>query len=194
MATNRLSRPALFLDRDGVINVDRHYVYRIEDFEFMPGIMAFCRAAVDRGLLLFVITNQSGIGRGLFPAWAFHALTAWMLAQFAKEGLIITQVYHCPHHPDASQQHYRKVCNCRKPEPGMILQAAREHALDLSQSVLIGDKRSDIQAGQRAGVGTLMLLSAVDATEDSDPHGLLHAVTLQEAQARLFPRGTATDA
>ena len=141
-------RPALFLDRDGVINVDGGYVGRKEDFEFFPEIFELCRVAKQLGYLLFVVTNQSGIGRGYYTDQDFLALNDWMLGVFKEHGVDIDKVYYCPHldSPD------------RKPEPGMILRAAGEFDVDLSRSILVGDKETDVQAGIAAGVGLNLLL------------------------------------
>ena len=138
---------AVFLDRDGVVNVEKNYVYKIEDFEFMPGIFDLCKKYQQNGYLLFVITNQAGIARGYYTEEQFHVLKDWMIKQFEKQGILITKVYFCPHHPDFTGE-----CECRKPNPGLILQAAKEFDIDLSESILIGDKESDIEAGESAGV------------------------------------------
>jgi D-glycero-D-manno-heptose 1,7-bisphosphate phosphatase len=153
-----MGRPALFLDRDGVINVDHGYVHRQADFEFIPGIFELCREAMSLGFRLFVITNQAGIARGLFTEDNFHSLTRWMCDRFENEGVPINGVYFCPTHPTAGIGRYRIESEFRKPRPGMILKAATEHGLDLSQSVLIGDHLTDIQAGLAAGVGRNILL------------------------------------
>lgn len=152
-------RPALFLDRDGVINVDRAYVHRIDDFEFVPGIFELGRAAHLAGFLLIVVTNQAGIGRGLYSEADFHALSNWMCARFEAEGAPITQVYFCATHPQAVVERYRLESDDRKPGPGMLLRAAAQHGIDLPASMLVGDKGSDIEAGLRAGVGTNVLLN-----------------------------------
>jgi D-glycero-D-manno-heptose 1,7-bisphosphate phosphatase len=149
---------ALFLDRDGVINVEKNYVYRIEDFEFLPGIFELCALARHLGFLLVVITNQAGIGRGLYSEADFQQLTSWMLAQFQARGIAIEHVYHCPYHPTAGVGEYRQESFDRKPNPGMILKARRDFDLDLSRCVLIGDKDSDIEAGRAAGIGYLVRL------------------------------------
>lgn len=149
---------ALFLDRDGVINVEKNYVYRTEDFEFLPGIFELCALAQRLGFLLVVITNQAGIGRGLYSEADFQQLTSWMLAQFQARGIAIGHVYHCPYHPTAGVGEYRQESFDRKPNPGMILRAEQDFHLDLSQCVLIGDKDSDLQAGHAAGVGHLIKL------------------------------------
>lgn len=140
-------KKALFLDRDGVINIEKNYVHNIEDFEFTEGIFDLCRKFQNEGYLIIVITNQSGIGRKLYDANEFKNLTKWMIDQFRRNGIEISKVYHCPHHPD-----FTGKCNCRKPEPGMILQAASEFDLELSKCILVGDNKSDIQAGYNAGM------------------------------------------
>ena len=151
-------RRAAFLDRDGVINVDTGYVHRIEDFEFIPGTLEACRQLARRGWLLVVATNQSGIGRGLYSAQDFHVLTEWMRARFEQSGAPLAGVYYCPHHPNDARDGFRIRCECRKPQPGMLLQAARELSLNLAQSMLFGDKCEDLLAAQAAGIGYRMLL------------------------------------
>ncbi len=138
---------ALFLDRDGVVNVEKEYLYKIEDFEFIEGIFDLCRHYQSLGYLIFIVTNQSGIARKYYSEEDFSTLTQWMIDAFKKEGVTITKVYHCPHHPKISG-----ACSCRKPEPGMLLQAAKEYNLDLSQSIMIGDKERDVEAGINAGL------------------------------------------
>jgi D-glycero-D-manno-heptose 1,7-bisphosphate phosphatase len=138
---------ALFLDRDGVINIDKHHVFRKEDFEFSHGIFDLCKEYSDAGYLIIVVTNQAGIAKGYYSETDFLQLTAWMIDQFRANGVIISKVYFCPHHPDITGP-----CDCRKPNPGMILQAIKEFDLDISECVMIGDKESDLQAGHRAGI------------------------------------------
>jgi D-glycero-D-manno-heptose 1,7-bisphosphate phosphatase len=145
---------ALFLDRDGVINIEKNYVYRIEDFEFIEGIFELCKAYQDKGYLIFVITNQAGIARNYYNTGDFEKLTQWMIAEFDKQGITISKVFFCPHHPN-----FTGACKCRKPQPGMILDAQAEFKLNLAQSVLIGDKNSDIEAGVQAGVGSNILFT-----------------------------------
>jgi D-glycero-D-manno-heptose 1,7-bisphosphate phosphatase len=160
---------ALFLDRDGVINEDRHYVHRIEDFHFIDGIFDICRAAIDAGLAIIVVTNQAGIGRGLFTEQQFHVLTDWMNARFADQGVTIDQVYYCPHHPIYGTGHYKLDCLCRKPKPGMILRARDDHGISLRNSILIGDKEWDIVAAKAAGIGTTVLISGNASDNDAKP-------------------------
>ena len=151
-------RRAAFLDRDGVINVDTGYVHRIEDFEFVPGTLEACRELARRGWLLVVATNQSGIGRGLYTLQHFNALTDWMRARFEQSGAPLAGVYYCPHHPTDALDGFRIRCDCRKPQPGLLLQAARELSLDLAQSMLFGDKCDDLQAAKSASILHRVLL------------------------------------
>ena len=173
-----MGTPALFLDRDGVINVDHGYVHRIEDFEFMPGIFELCRAAKARGHKLVVVTNQAGIGRGLYTEADFHTLTDWMKARFAKQGAPLDGVYFCPTHPTAGVGAYRVESGFRKPGPGMLLQAARELALDMAASTMVGDKPSDVIAASAAGVGQMTLLQIDRPMPESLPAGcrVIHAL------------------
>jgi D-glycero-D-manno-heptose 1,7-bisphosphate phosphatase len=155
-----MPRPALFLDRDGVINVDHGYVFEIEKFEFIPGIFDLTRfAAHELRWPIIVVTNQSGIGRGLFDEAAYQHITAWMRRRFEAEGSPLTAVYHSPYHPDHGIGAYRQDHPSRKPKPGMILQAAADHDLDLKNSVLIGDSLHDIEAGTAAGIGLMIRLA-----------------------------------
>ena len=140
-------KKALFLDRDGVINIDKGHVFRSEDFEFTPGIFELCRKYQDKDYLIIVITNQARIAKGICTEDDFKKLTVWMFGEFKRNGVEISKVYHCPHHPDITGP-----CNCRKPNPGMLLQAIKDFDLDISQCVLIGDKETDLEAGRRAGI------------------------------------------
>jgi len=127
-----LSKPALFLDRDGVINIEKNYLYKIEDFEFIDGIFELSKFFQDKGFLIFVVTNQSGIARGYYSEDDFLKLTAWMEDEFLKKGIKISKTYFCPHHPDITGE-----CECRKPKPGMFLQARDEFNVDLEKSVIV---------------------------------------------------------
>jgi D-glycero-D-manno-heptose 1,7-bisphosphate phosphatase len=170
---------ALFLDRDGVINVDNNYVCRSEDFDFLPGIFDLCRTAQEMRFIPIVITNQAGIGRGFYTEDDFQRLTAWMLERFLEHGVRIGRVYHCPYHPTAGIGTYRRESFDRKPNPGMILRAKDEFALDLTNSVLVGDKDTDIAAGRASGVGhNLRLLHEARAvpTVDCLQFATLHAI------------------
>lgn len=140
-------KKALFLDRDGVVNVEKEYLYKIEDFEFIDGIFELCKHYQELGYMIFIVTNQSGIARKYYSEKDFKLLTQWMLKEFEKKNIHITKIYHCPHHPDINMK-----CSCRKPEPGMILAAKEEFNIDLGHSLMIGDKEGDIEAAINAGI------------------------------------------
>ena len=170
-------KAAAFLDRDGVVNVDRGYVFRREDFEFVPGTLDAARELKSMGLALVVVTNQSGIARGYYGPEQFHALTDWMKETFAAHGAALDGVYFCPHHPTEGEAPYRRNCNCRKPAPGLLLDAARDLDIDVRRSVLFGDKASDLQAALAAGIPNRVLLGT-DGREEPD---------------HVFPGGLATE-
>jgi len=152
-ALSSIMKKALFLDRDGVINIEKEYLYKIEEFEFADGVFEICKSFQDRGYKIVIITNQSGIARGFYSEDEFLALTNWMVKEFKQNGIDIATVKYCPHHPDFNQK-----CECRKPNPGMIIDASKELGIDLEKSILIGDKISDIEAGKRAGIGVNILI------------------------------------
>lgn len=162
-------RKALFLDRDGVVNVEKNYLHKIEDFELMDGIIEVCRNYQDQGYLIIVVTNQSGISRGYYTEDDFALLSRWMSEHFKALGITITHIYHCPHHESIDG-----VCECRKPEPGMFLEAQREYDLNMAESVMIGDNERDIEASLKAGVGINILLST-EAT-DSKANRIIHSL------------------
>lgn len=151
-AESRLASAAAFIDRDGVINRDHGYVSDWDAFEFLPGVIDGLDLLQALGFQLVVVTNQSGIGRGFYDEQAFQNLSSKMCACLAERGINISDIYFCPHHPEQALDTYRTVCDCRKPAPGMLLQAAVDHGLALENSIMIGDKPSDIEAGRRAGV------------------------------------------
>jgi D-glycero-D-manno-heptose 1,7-bisphosphate phosphatase len=155
-------RPALFLDRDGVVNCDEGYVSKPSEVRFVPGIFDLCRMAQSRQYKIVIVTNQSGIARGLYSEEDFHRLMQWMAERFASERIRLDAYYYCPHHPQKATERYLKDCPDRKPRPGMFLRAAREHEIELPRSVLVGDRCSDLQAGAAAGVGQLVLLAGTE--------------------------------
>jgi D-glycero-D-manno-heptose 1,7-bisphosphate phosphatase len=173
-------RPAVFLDRDGVINEELNYVHRIEDFRFLPGVLDSCRRLSRSGYLLVVITNQAGIARGYYDVATFETLTRWMRQKFSDACAPLAAVYYCPHHPDAAIPMYRGSCDCRKPAPGMLLRAQRELHIDLGRSVMVGDKLSDIEAGAAAGVGRLFLLTTRPLEHTGDGRTTLAAQTVAD--------------
>jgi D-glycero-D-manno-heptose 1,7-bisphosphate phosphatase len=146
----------LILDRDGVINVDAGYVYRIEDCTFVDGIFEVADAFAQRGFTIVIASNQSGIGRGYYREGDFTHFMAWMKQQFVTRGIPIAATYHCPDHPTEGIEVYQRQNPWRKPGPGMFLQAAKDFSLNLRDSWCIGDKDTDIEAGRAAGVGNLV--------------------------------------
>jgi len=156
---------ALFLDRDGVINHDTGYVYRIADFIFVSGIFELVSAATEAGYRIIVVTNQAGIGRGLYTEEDFHSLMDWVTRQFREKGGTIDGVYYCPNHPVHGVGRFRVDCPNRKPRPGMIHQAAKDYNIDLARSILVGDKSTDIAAGHAAGISQCILLSVGEKSD-----------------------------
>ena len=148
---------ALLLDRDGVINVDHGYVCKTQDFHFIDGIFDLCRVAMDNDFLRILVVNQAGIGRGYYDEAQFHRLTDWMKQQFEQKGVSIDAVYFCPYHATAGVGKYRRESSWRKPAPGMLLQAAKDHELDLARSAMIGNAPTDMEAAAAAGVGLKLL-------------------------------------
>ena len=146
-----MGNQAVFLDRDGTINVDKEYLFRIEDFEFLPGVPEALRKLQQAGYLLIIITNQSGIARGYYTEEDFLKLNDWMKETLEAQGIHISAVYYCPHHPEAPVEKYRVRCNCRKPALGMFEQAARDFDLDLSRCVAIGDRLRDCEVCSKYG-------------------------------------------
>jgi len=146
------SKGAIFLDRDGVINEDHGYVSAVDDFMFIDGVIEALQKFKEKGYLLVIITNQSGIARGYFSEDQFNTLTEWMDWSLADRGIDLDGIYYCPHHAEHGIGEYKIDCDCRKPKAGMINEAVKELDIDLSQSILIGDKVSDIQAGIAAGI------------------------------------------
>jgi len=159
---------ALFLDRDGVINKDLGHVYKIEDFVFMNGIFDLANYAINLDYLIIVITNQAGIAKGLYSIEDFFKLNKWMIQQFESRKIRIAKVFFSPFHPEGIIKEYKGNHISRKPNPGMIFDAQTYFNLDLSESILIGDKDSDINAGISASVGTNIFL----VNENYDYHKL----------------------
>ncbi len=181
-------RKAAFLDRDGVINKDKAYVHRWEDFEFVPGAIEGMQKLQDAGYALVIVTNQSGLARGYYTEAQYQALTEALTQHLAGQGVMLDGVYHCPHHPKGSVPGLAVDCDCRKPAPGMLLQAARELGLSLPDSLLIGDKPSDIEAARAAGVGHAYLVRSDNPESGTNPvqaDGLF--ASLLDCTTQIFP-------
>ncbi|MDR2081087.1 MAG: D-glycero-beta-D-manno-heptose 1,7-bisphosphate 7-phosphatase [Campylobacteraceae bacterium] len=162
---------AVFLDRDGVINIDKGYVYKKKDFIFAPDVFETLRYLQSRHYLLFIITNQSGIARGYYTEGDFLKLTKYMMHEFAKRDIKITKLYYCPHTPEEN-------CQCRKPNPKMLLDAQKEFDIDMNASWLIGDKQSDIEAGFNAGIKNTVYLGEGETTAAYKIKSLKEAISL----------------
>lgn len=147
-----LQRPAVFFDRDGVLNIDHGYTYRKEEFQWMPGAIEAIRHFNLKGYYVFVVTNQSGIARGYYTEEDVKKLHSFMNEELAKYSAHIDAFYYCPHHVDGKIEKYIQSCQCRKPQPGMLLQAAKEWCIDLAKSFMIGDRPSDTEAAEAANI------------------------------------------
>jgi len=154
-----MSKKIVFLDRDGVINKEVGYLYKIEDFNFISGVFEACLYFQLLGYQIIIVTNQSGIGRGYYNKNDFHQITEWMLEQFRKNNIEILDVFFCPHTPDS-------ICDCRKPKPGMFNQANNKHDIDMKNSWMIGDKEADIKAANAAGIQHTVLVKSGHAIDE----------------------------
>lgn len=178
---------ALFLDRDGVINEEVSYLIRTEDVRFVPGIVSLCRTARSLGYRIFVVTNQTGIGRGYYSEREFHALMDWMQAELAREDVRFDRVYFSPWHPVHAHGIYKREHEDRKPGTGMLRRAATDFGISLSESVMIGDRCSDIGAANSAGLRQAFLIAG---TETAPCHGDYQAITtLAEVERWLIEIG-----
>jgi len=144
---------SIFLDRDGVINKEINYLHKIKDFEFIPGVFDACIYFNNLGYKIIIITNQSGIARGYFKESDYQVLTQWMVNQFNKNNIDILDVFHCPHGQDSP-------CKCRKPKPGMLIEAKIKHNIIMEDSWMIGDKENDIKAAIDAGISNTILVKS----------------------------------
>lgn len=152
---------SIFLDRDGVINKEKNYLFKIEDFEFIDGVFDSCEYLQNLGFKLIIITNQSGISRGLYSENDFLILNDWMVNKFRKKSIEILDVFYCPHSPYDN-------CNCRKPKPGMLIEAKNKYNIDMEKSWLIGDKENDIKAANNAGIKNTILVRSGHRIDESN--------------------------
>ncbi|MDO9484861.1 MAG: HAD-IIIA family hydrolase [Actinomycetota bacterium] len=160
------SRRGLLLDRDGVVNLDVHFAHRQEDFVFLPGIFELCLLAVSRGYLPILITNQSGIGRGMFSEDQFRTVTLWMFSVFSEQGIQLGGLYYCPTHPTEGLGAWRRDSPMRKPGSGMFDRALTDFNLKPELSIAIGDRPRDAIAAAGAGIGTNLMLSTIGLDGD----------------------------
>ena len=149
---------AIFLDRDGTLNIDHGYVHQIDDFDFIEGSIEALQQLKKMGYLLVLVTNQSGIARGYFSEAQFLQLTEWMDWSLADRDVDLDGIYYCPHLPDAKIAEFKQNCDCRKPKSGMLLQAIQELKIDPQKSIMIGDKIDDLLAGKGANIKTNILV------------------------------------
>ena len=168
-----MSIKTFFLDRDGVINKEKHYLYKISDFVFIDGVFDSCKYIQNLGFEIIIITNQSGINRGFYTEDDYLNLTRWMLDKFNKNNISILDVLYCPHGPNSG-------CFCRKPKPGMLLDAKEKYNIDMNNSWLIGDKENDIKAAKNAGIKNTILVKSGHIVSEYDSIALHHLDSIKE--------------
>ena len=150
---------AVFIDRDGTLNYEKEYVYKIEDFEFIPGAIEALRLLTDRDTKIYIITNQAGIAKGYFNEEQYQELTEYMMSYLTKMGCKIEQVLYCPHHPEGTVPEYTQKCSCRKPNTKLIEEIIEQEGFNVNEIALIGDKDTDIDAGFKLGITTYLVLT-----------------------------------
>ena len=169
-----MNNKTVFLDRDGVINHEVGYLHKIEDFRFIDGVFEACLYFQSLGYQIVVITNQSGIGRGYYQLQDFKTLNTWMLAQFKAQGVDILDVFFCPHAP-------KDNCDCRKPKPGMFIQANKKYDIDMSHSWMIGDKEADITAANSAEIINTILVKSGHNIDEKNSKALYILDSIKQA-------------
>lgn len=176
--------PAVLLDRDGTLNVDHGYIGRLDLLTLYPYSVEALRVLQQAGFRLVVVTNQAGVARGMFDEAFVQESHEWLRRQCAAGGVHLDGIYHCPHHPDGTVPEYTRVCECRKPRPGMALQAARDLDLDLSRSYVIGDKWLDVGLANNAGAAGILVRTGYGATEEQQPKaGVTAAAIVDDVHA-----------
>ena len=161
----KVDQVGLFFDRDGTLNTELDFISRPGELQLIPNAARAIREANEFGIKVFVITNQSGIARGLFTETDLVAIHQKLVTVLAHEGARVDAIYYCPHHPEYGKTPYKKACSCRKPKPGMLKKAGREHGINLSHSFVIGDRFIDMQAGKAAGCRTGLVLTGYGVVE-----------------------------
>ena len=174
-----------FLDRDGVLNVDYGYVHKIKDFCWVPGAIEGMQILTKLGYKLIIVTNQAGIARGFYGVSEFNYVMSFVEETLKKHNINLLDVFFCPHHIEGVVKEYSIECLCRKPKPGMILQATSKYGIDLDQSVLIGDMEHDIEAGEISGVGRNFLVDSCDEKSKQDFFNSNEKITLLKVSKSL---------
>lgn len=187
-------RKAVFLDRDGTINIEKNYLYKIEDFEFLPGVFEALKLIQKKGYLLIIISNQSGIGRGFYTEKDFEVLTDWMLKKLKLEGIIINGIYYCPHHPNASKQKYKINCRCRKPGIAMFEKAIEDFNIELEKSYVVGDKFRDCKICMQSKckgflIGENEKIDLIDQVKGHKFKNIRYAKDLYDAAKIIYEEG-----
>lgn len=160
-------RKCIFLDRDGNINVEKDYLYRVEDFEFEPGALEAIKIFKELKYLVVVVTNQSGVARGYYTEEDVQNLHRYLGEKSKEAGGSIDAFYYCPHHPEKGIGEYNKECNCRKPGPGMFLEAQKELDVDFEKSIVVGDKMSDVKSGENLGMRGILVRTGHGEKEET---------------------------
>lgn len=192
MKEDKKKRPAVFLDRDGTINEQMGYINHISRFVMLPGVAEAIALLNSHRIPVVVVSNQSGLARGYFPPQLLQEVHALMERQLARKGAALNGIYVCPHHPEAKEEKFRQDCQCRKPKPGLMLEAASDFGLDLARSYLVGDRWSDLQTAAACGAkGVLVLtgygrgdLEYIGPRQTIQPHHV--AENLQQAVAWIL--------
>jgi len=174
-----MRKKVVFIDRDGVINIEVGYLHKADDFKFIDYVFESLKLIQNKGFEIIIVTNQSGIARGIYTENEYHNLNAWMIKKFKDQHIKILDTFYCPHGPNDS-------CKCRKPNPGMIYEAKKKHSINLSESWMIGDKESDIQAGHSAGINKTILVRSGHAIDEKNTKALFVVDSIKECAEKII--------